>query len=71
LNKYKNMREQPDTVENYIKEGKKYIEKNQKEIEISSSKYIEALKSAGKCPLCGSEISDSCLNDIIKHYGEV
>jgi exonuclease SbcC len=71
LNKYKNMREQLDTVENYIKEGKKYIEKNQKEIEISSSKYIEALKSAGKCPLCGSEISDSCLNDIIKHYGEV
>lgn len=71
LIKVENMREQFDTVENNIKEGKKFIESNQKEIVSLASKYIEVLKDAGKCPLCGSEISGSDLKDIIKHYEEV
>ncbi len=70
LNKIENIKAHLDTVDNYIKEGNKYMESSQKDIEASASKYIEALKDAGTCPLCGGEISDNILNDILKHYGE-
>ncbi|MCX7843384.1 MAG: AAA family ATPase [Clostridia bacterium] len=53
-----------------IKEGSRYLQNLELEMNKLSGEYLELLKRMGKCPFCNSIIDESKINDIIKHFGE-
>lgn len=71
LTKLQEIKQNLDSISSYITEGEKYLGNNKEQIDRLLEKYLGHLKVLGRCPLCGSAISDAELKDIIKHYEEV
>jgi exonuclease SbcC len=55
-------------VSNKINDGDKFIISNKIETDKLLKDYSIALKNAGKCPVCRSNIGNDILNEIIKSY---
>lgn len=67
LNSYK---ERSNALIEQIAVEEEFLEKNLLYLRNLTDEYIGALKSAGKCPLCGSKLSEKKLKGIITHYKE-
>jgi ssDNA-binding Zn-finger/Zn-ribbon topoisomerase 1 len=71
LKNIEGMKEQYGTVNNYIEEGRKYLEKSGEDINRMSRDFVQRLRKAGKCPLCSNIIRNDDIERILKHYEEV
>lgn len=54
-----------------IREGMRYLEERKTEINQLLKNYTTMLREKKVCPLCGSDIREEKLEDIIRHYEEV
>ena len=54
-----------------IREGMRYLEERKPEINQLLKNYTSMLREKKVCPLCGSDIREEKLEDIIRHYEEV
>lgn len=68
---YSDLLQRYNIISNHLSEGNKYLEKNINDTDVLLKEYSIALKKAGKCPLCKSEINESVIDEVIKHYREV
>ncbi|MCX8131923.1 MAG: AAA family ATPase [Clostridia bacterium] len=70
LRKLNEINERNNVINNFISEGLKYIQNNTQQISKYAKEYAQLLRKAGKCPMCGNEIGEMKVNEIIKHYEE-
>lgn len=71
LVKLESLKSKYDPVLSKINEGNNYLDGNKEETEKYLKAYTKILEESGKCPLCNSNIGESKLADIIRHYEEV
>ncbi len=70
LNKIDNVKSLLKDSSTRLNEGEKYIEKIQRDASKYASEYAKILKDAGRCPMCGNDISGATISEILKHYEE-
>ncbi|HPD01396.1 MAG TPA: chromosome segregation protein SMC, partial [Acetivibrio sp.] len=54
-----------------IREGMRFLEEKKTEISQLLKNYTQELREKNVCPLCGSDIKEEKLENIIRHYEEV
>jgi exonuclease SbcC len=70
LNKIDNEKRLLKDSSTRLNECEKYIEKIQRDASKYASEYAKILKDAGRCPMCGNDISGATISEILKHYEE-
>lgn len=63
--------ERYQSVMDNIKDGEKHLNENKADLGILTKKYSSLLRQLRICPLCGSEVNEKCLDNILKGYEEV
>jgi exonuclease SbcC len=70
LKKLEILKKRREEIIKDIQKADDNLQQNRRDTDKLINSYASLLKELAVCPLCGSEISDSKINDIINHYKE-